>query len=333
MANTKQKMGKILTLCLLTQALFLPAALSQASTNNETKEPVSANTVEIPTQILKTGVSLSTHDLSPNSAQLANTVGLTPVLQRLQTLQHSSIEYIETRQTASLLIQKANLEIDFALAEIGAELQIYNEILSTFTSDRDKLLARVNAASFISNGILWAACEGLSIPSYNGNVVVHPKSAVRWSIPSGITGILAGVVPSIASGYTLKAVNGKRKTSEVDPNMLAKLFGYPTTNDIEYPHAVWEYLNQVPANEPRAKKRVGQLVDRWIADANMPGFTDRSSKKQLDVLTASVAQRKGLTIATLSARQAMLQQLASEITKMKRMLLELTMVVLDEKHI
>lgn len=59
----------------------------------------------------------------------------------------------------------------------------------------------------------------------------------------------------------------------------------------------------------------------------MPAFTDRHSKKQLDVLTASVRQRKGLSIGTLTARSVMLQQLHSEILKMKRMLLELNMAV------
>jgi hypothetical protein len=132
--------------------------------------------------------------------------------------------------------------------------------------------------------------------------------------------------------YTLKAVNGKRKTSEVDPNMLAKLFGYPTNPEIEYPHSVWEYLNQVPAANPKSKKRLDQLIDRWISDSNIPDFTDRTSKKQLDVITASLAQRKGLSIGTLTTRQVMLQQLGTEIMKMKRLLLELIMTVEGEKQ-
>ncbi len=132
--------------------------------------------------------------------------------------------------------------------------------------------------------------------------------------------------------YTLKAVNGKRKTSEVEPNMLAKLFGYSTTEDIEYPHSVWDYLNQVPASNLKSKKRLDVLVDRWIADSNISGFTNRTSKAQLDVITASVSQKKGLSISTLSARQTMLLQLSAEILKMKRMLLELAMVAQGDKQ-
>ncbi len=170
---------------------------------------------------------------------------------------------------------------------------------------------------------MWAVAEGLDIPTY---------ARPRYSVSSGTVGIIAGIVPSVASMYTLKAVNGKKKTSEVEPNMLAKLFGYPTNPEIEYPNSVWEYLHQVPENDPNSKMRLEQIVDRWIADANMPAFTDRHSKKQLDVITASVAQRKGLSIGTLTARSVMLEQLHCEIAKIKRFLLELTMVVLGDKQ-
>lgn len=76
-----------------------------------------------------------------------------------------------------------------------------------------------------------------------------------------------------------------------------------------------------------------QIVDRWIADSNIPGFTDRNSKQQLDVITASFAQRKGLSISTLTARSIMLQQLQAEVWKMKRMLLELAMAAQNEKQL
>lgn len=75
------------------------------------------------------------------------------------------------------------------------------------------------------------------------------------------------------------------------------------------------------------------IIDRWISDSNMSEFTDRHSKKQLDVLTASVAQEKGLTINSLTARSVMLQQLQAEVLKMKRMLLELNMVAQGEKQL
>lgn len=293
------------------------------------------NTEAFPKQILKTGINLSASDISPNSLQLANNVQLSPVLERLQSLRskidtlppgaersEARIDLLEARSQALQIINRTNLEIDFVMAEMTAEQNVYSEILSTFTNDRDKLLARINAASFISNGVLWAVCESLSIPTHTRSV---------YAVPSGITGIAAGLVPSFASMYTLKAVNGKRKTSEVEPNMLAKLFNYPTSPEIEYPKSVWLYLNEVPADGLSEKTRKEQMIDRWIADANIPGFTKRDAKT-LDVVTGSVAQKKGLSISTLTTRQVMLQQLSAELLKMKRMLLELSMVAQGDKQ-
>lgn len=319
-------------------ALATEPAIAQQSLASSIPKESNANTSNLPKQILKTGINLNAAELSPNTLQLANTIGLTPLLEHIQLLRSEQTDgrtttldgviakqdLYETVQKATLAILQTNLEADFALAEINAEQSLYGEILNTYTNDRDKAITRTNAISFISNGALWAVCESLAIPSYRFS---------KYAIPSGIVGIPAGVVPSIASLYTLKQINGKKTMSEVEPNMLAKLFGYPTTVEIEYPRSVWEFLNQVPAGDKSSKTRREQLIDRWVADANIHSFTDRKSKKQLDVLTASVAQRKGLSIATLSARQDMLEQLSAEIMKMKRMLLELTMALSGEKHL
>ena len=324
----------------ITLSFTMPVCLAQTTlaSANQSKE-AGANVQDIPKPILRTGISLNKTIVSPNSAQLAKNIGLIPVIEQIQLLRsrinsgdgESPLENLKTRQDlndtlqkAIMIIQKTVLEVDFAASECEAESQLYNEILTTFTNDRDKAIARTNALSFISNGILWAVCESLAIPTY--------KNA-NFAIPSGIVGIPAGVVPSIASMYTLKQINGKKKTSEVEPNMLAKLFNYPSSADIEYPNSVWQFLHEVPASEPGGKTRLNQMIDRWIADANMPGFTDRHSKKQLDVLTASVAQRKGLSINTLTARIVMLEQLQCEIMKMKRMLLELSMAIEGEKQL
>ncbi len=338
------------SLAILQVLIIVTQTASYAATKAKTQEneEKSANSMDFPTQILKSGVVLNSRDISPNGMQLGETIGLIPIINTVQQLRaetqagssNISPDYlnkrqdlIEATQRANNLIQRTNLEIDFTIAEIEAEDQVYEEILATFTSDRDKLVARVNAASFISNGILWAACEGMSIPSINTTFSKNPRNVVQWPIPAGIVGIAAGIVPSIASMYTLKAVNGKKKTSEVEPNMLAKLFNYPINSEIDYPNSVWQYLHQTPADAPKAKTRLNQLIDRWVADANMPAFTDRESKAQLDILTASASKKKGLNISTLTARIVMLRQLHAEVLKMKRMLLELSMAVEGEKVI
>jgi hypothetical protein len=226
-------------------------------------------------------------------------------------------------EARGILLQAA-LEVDYVTAEIDAEKDVYSEILSSFTSSRDKLVAKANATSFITNGFLWAVSEALAIPTNH-----HANYAVQ----AGTMGIIAGMVPSVASCYAMYAYGGRHKKSEADPNMLAKLFNYPTNNEVDYPSSVWAFLNAVPATESGKRTRKEQLVDRWIADSNMPGFTDRNSKKQLDTLTGSVSVKRGLSIDTLSSRITMLQQLESEVAKMKRLLLELSMAVNGSKKV
>jgi len=113
--------------------------------------------------------------------------------------------------------------------------------------------------------------------------------------------------------------------------MLAKLFDYNTTPETDYPRTVWAFLNECPVGELTSRRQ--QLIDRWIEDRNISYFDDASSKRELDVITASVEQPHGLSIASLSVRLSMLQQLSAEILKMKRMLCELSMVVRGEKFI
>ncbi len=296
-----------------------------------------ANSQAFPRQILKTGINLKSSVISSNSQQLSDEINLTSILRNIENLRSKNTsaainledlvrhqQLNDEIQKAEVIINKTNLEIDFTLAEIGAERTVYGEILNTFTAERDKMVARSNQYSFYSNGVLWAVGEALDIPTNR-----YPN----LSVPSGILGIIAGLAPSAFSLYAMHQYNGKKKTSEVEPNMLAKLFGYKTNPSIEYPDSVWKYLNSKQANKNARLTRKEILINRWVSDSNMPAFTDKNSAKQLDVLTASVAQTKGLTIATLTARQEMLNQLASEIFKMKRLLLELNMVLTGEKSL
>jgi hypothetical protein len=300
----------------------------------------SPNSVQLPTQILKTGINLSSQSVSPNSLQVSEIIGLTPVVKKLQTLraQVSQIkgaaptlenlslrqDFNDTQVQARQIIEQSNLEIDFVLAEINAERNVYGEILSSMVSKRDKLVARSNAASFYANGVLWAIGEAYDIPTFR-----YP----RLSIPSGTVSILAGVLPSFFSLWAMHQYNGKKIRSENDPNMLAKLFDYPTTTEVDYPPSVLAFLDTVPPDSPTKKSRKDQLIDRWLTDQNIPSFTDRKNRKLLDTITAAVSEDKGLSIDTLSARQDMLQQLAGEVMKMKRMVLELSMATTGDKTI
>ena len=298
-----------------------------------------ANTVSLPTQILKTGINLNSNGISLNSLQLSNAIGLTPILERIQNLRAQkaaqttevTLATLAARQDlndalieAHQLIQKTSLEVDFIMSEVEAEQNVYEEILNSYQIARDHRVARTNTAAFVTNGALWAVAEGFTIPTYK-----YPN----YAIPSGINGVIAGLVPSFFSMWAMKQVSGEKNRSESDPNILAKLFDYPITPDIDYPASVWQFLQTTPPGQRSSKTRREQLIDRWISDDNLPDFTDAKSRKQIDIITASVSHRKALTISTLNTRMVMLQQLEGEVLKMKRMLLELNMVARGEKTI
>jgi hypothetical protein len=234
---------------------------------------------------------------------------------------------LECQLQAVQLLQRTQLEIDFVEAEIDAEQNLYAELLTTLEQNRDRLVARTNAASFYTNGALWAAAEGLTIPTFRHS---------NYAIPSGITGIVAGVIPSFFSLWAMRQYSGKKSKTIVEPNMLAKVFDYPTTPEIEYPRSIWEYLNTRPYDQAgkrlMEKTRRDQLIETWIEDKNIPSFTDRSSKKQLDIITASGEVKDGLNIDSLNTRDVMLEQLQGEVGKMKRLLMELVMVVSGDKQ-
>lgn len=288
-----------------------------------------ANVMAVPNPILATGTDLKSGTLSPNAVALAAQLGIMDDLRKLPQLTaqaksgdvEARLQCVEMRQHIGEILRGAEMDVNYSLAEIYDEQGIYQELLSAYSSERDKALAYTNAVSFGTNGALWAICEALAIPT---------ATRSHFAVSSGIIGILAGIIPSVASGITLKEVNGPKHSAPAAPNMLSKMFNRPTSSQTEFPFTVWSWLDSAPADNS-GKKRKDQIIDRWIADSNIPAFTDRNSEKQIDSITASTAQKKTVTLSLLSARLAMLSQLSSEIFKMNRLLTELEMVVRGEK--
>jgi hypothetical protein len=326
---------KIVTMVLA--VVLVPAAYQPVIAKTSESAETNANTQMFPKRILQTGVNLNVAVLSPNARQLSDSMGLSPMLERIQASRSHvaafsgapTLESLAARQDlfdavqqASIRIQRTNLDVDFTIAEIDSELSVYREWHAACELQRSKALDATIITSGTTNLVLWAACEALTLP-----VIKHPS----FITPSGIVGISAGVAPSIASMYALKAAAGKSYKSETNPNMLAKVFGNPGNEETDYPDSVWKFLNEVPAKENTNRSRRDQLIDRWIADTSIPTFTNRESKMQRDILTASGSYPKSLSIDTLNMRMVMLQQLAAEVMKMKRMLLELAMVVEGSK--
>lgn len=301
--------------------------------------PAMPNSVHVPGKILQVKIDLRSQEMSPEAVALGDQLNLTPLLRKIQTLRSQlrsrdgatdvptlamRLDMNESREDALEIIQQVNLEADFVEAQIMEEQSLYADMLQHMETNRDRSVAITNAVSFGTNGALWAVCEAIAIPTYKQPIL---------SVPSGIVGILAGVVPSFASFYAMRQVAGKRYSYKEEPNMLAKIFDKPVGLHCEYPDSVWTYLNSVPPNDPSGKRRVDQIIDRWVEDKNIPNFTSRTSDRQVDLVTGSKSIPKTLTIDLLSTRQTMLDQLTSEVLKMKRLLLELMLAVRGTKRL
>jgi hypothetical protein len=290
-----------------------------------------ANTMAIPNPILATGSDLNSGKLSPNAIALAKQLNVYDQLANLPNLRaraasgNSSdrMESLDQCKNVSEQLRQTELDVSYTLSEILDEQGLYTELIGSYSSERDKLIAYTNMVNWGTNGALWAIAEAYDIPTYH-----EPRLALQ----SGIFGILGGIVPSFAAFLTLKEVAGRKHSAPASPNSLSQLFDRPASHSVQFPDSVWTFLNSPPADNPN-KKRKELIIDRWVADSNLSELTNRTSGKQIDALCGTTEQKKSVTLSLLSSRNAMLSQLASEIFKMQRLLNELEMSLRGQKSV
>lgn len=276
---------------------------------------------------------LATEELSEEAVELARLLHLLPQLRQLEQLRQyenaASVKSAERRESIRDLkeeirdaIEQTRMEIDYCHAELFAEEAVHDELLTAYSQERDNSVYKSNIWSIRTNGALWALAEALSIPSYK-----QP----RFSIPSGITGIMAGLVPTIFSTIALRQSKGTVVEREDRPNMLSKVFDFPVEARIDYPKSVWEFIHSVPPKSPAGDTRINLLIRQWKEDRNIRHFGLRNPKRELAVLTGHGHQH--LTMDDLADRCDMLTELDALIGFMNRPLLELMMAVRGLKHL
>ena len=169
--------------------------------------------------------------------------------------------------------------------------------------------------------MLWAVAEALAIPTYS-----HP----RLSIPSGIIGIPAGLVPSLFAVYAVRSASGSHYQREDYPNMLSKFYNFPMIPRLEYPESVWAYLNEPPpGGTTRTRRQI--MLDHWEEDKNLRFFNRAITRDRLVILTGQ--KQPSVDIDLLNDRITMLREVKAVTLQMSRPLLELVMIVRDKKHL
>jgi hypothetical protein len=329
-SSPRTRISKALTLALLALLLTVQQTnfllpVQSANVN------LTAKKSQLPFVYIPYISDVHTATVSAEAIQLAQQLKLTDNLTELSKLKKARLadknslsgdeleRYRDLKEDVTETIEQTRLEVDFAQAELVREIAVHSELLAAYTAERDRKVNLSNAWGYRTNGVLWAAAEGLDIPTY-----AHP----RYSIPSGIVGIVAGLAPSAFSLYALRQEGGARFERKPHPNMLSKVFNYHVTPELEYPDSVWTWLNSQAPVGPKGT-RLEFLIDWWQKDGNIRYFSAKPTHHQLDLLTATV--QDDLTIQLISDRLAMLRSLDALILGINRPLLELMMVVRGTK--
>jgi hypothetical protein len=268
-------------------------------------------------------------EMSPEAEQMSDLLGITKKLERLMTLvkqaQSGSLTHADREEMVDIrfeileTVEETRLQIDFIAAEIEEERVILEEARDKFSEDRDNRVNKANLLAFRTNGVLWALAEALDIPTYK-----NP----RLSIPSGTIGILAGIVPSLFSGYATRASGGGRYLRQVYPNILTKIYDFPTIPRVEYPEIVWQYLNSKPCGETRTRRQIMQ--DRWRDDKNIHALVGGVDAHKLKLLTGNEPYIADLEL--ISDKLIMMGQVKAVTLQMARPLLEICMAARGKKH-
>jgi hypothetical protein len=270
--------------------------------------------------------------MSADAVQLSNILSINSKLRRLLAVYKELEEAPSGSSPAALreersdlkfdileTVEETRLQIDIVNAEIDEEEVILEEAMRIYTTDRDNRVNRANQAAFRTNGVLWAVAEAISIPTYKQPTL---------SIPAGTVGIVAGIVPSIFSGYAARQSAGLRYKREIYPNILTGIFGLPTIPRVEFPEVVWQYFNSCPENETRTRRQV--MKDHWLADRNISIFRDGISSEKLLLLTGNKPYTSDMEL--VSDKLIMIGQIKAVTLQMCRPLLEICMAVRGKKQ-
>ncbi len=215
------------------------------------------------------------------------------------------------------ILFKASLEIDSFESVLQKEINQYHEVQMVLSEKANKRINMTNFASFWSNGALWAVAEAFDIPTYRNPLA-------KLSIVSGSTGILAGIIPSAFSLYSLPFLSSKQYPMENDPNMLAPLFNYQIPPNKQYPLLIWKYLNHkaIESNSANLTRRE-ILINNWIKKGFILNENNVKAKETLDIICSTVTQKKGFRLTTLGYRESMLSDVSGLVSNLKIYLQEL----------
>ncbi len=245
--------------------------------------------------------------------QISALLGMDAALQTLRDMQARRVcgaapDLVElgARQEVLELVTTAQLDVDAALSEIAAERSDLFDQRATLQARRDRTVGYLNAASLITG-------------SGVGVVVNATQLRNSSAIPGDYVGVGSGVVSTILSIVATRKMQGGRQSVGSIPNMLAPLFDERPALQTHYPVAVMRFLESVPAGEdPSRGTRLEQMRERWVRQGRIGSSGSAKDRAKVDALTSSQDSEIRLSIGDMADRIAMLDDVSSQVTLIKR---------------
>jgi hypothetical protein len=259
--------------------------------------------------------------LSSEAAQIAEQIGVASLLKRLELMaggptangSQVNIESLAVRQEITEKVLAASLDIDSVNAVIDSEVDQIRSIRADIQAKRDKAQNIINIASVFTGGVAGAITSALQFK----------PSTVNLGNGIGAAGGAGSVVLSIVG----MRMQGGRKSLGDSPRMLARFFGRQP-NAMEavpsvYPEEVWSYLNSAPGPQPNMATRREQLIVKWRSEGRIAQDASPKNERRIESMSGNIAQVRKLSINDLNDRVAMLLDVRTRVSLMKRGLSEI----------
>jgi hypothetical protein len=259
--------------------------------------------------------------LPATAEQVAREIGVLPLVGRVRVLaaacspiRSRSLEELSFRQQITEAVLAASLDVDDVVAGISYEQAQIMELQDRLSSAKGNTVNSLTLA-----GILVGSGS-----SAIGTAMALNNSLAKAGDWVQVAGGVGGIILSIQA----LRVQGRTDHLPLAPNMLAQLFGRESEINSIYPEDVWAYLNSVPATNPRVQVPwKEQLIAEWVKAGRIGPPTVPASQPKIDRLTSGIVNRKQLSISDLGDREAMLTDLRSRVSLMKRDLRDLTRAI------
>jgi hypothetical protein len=280
--------------------------------------PTAAQTEKLSTQ-KEPGVSAGhALKLSPEAAQIAEEIGVAPLLDQLSSKRSAgspiNLESLTARQEITEKVLAASLDVDSLNAVVDSEIEQIRGIRADLQARRDKAQNIINIASIVTGGAFGTITSALQF---------KPSTA---NLGNGI-GVAGGAGSVLLSIVGIHKQGGGRRSLGDSPRMLARLFGrQPDVTEAipsEYPDEVWSYLNSAPPSKPSTATRREQLIAKWRTEGRIKHDGSPTGERRIESMTGNLARIRSLSISDLDERIAMLLDVRTSVSLMKRGLSEI----------